>query len=88
MSLRGGILEELGRHGLVAGPDDTAASLREKLNDLYLEEVRRLRERQRAGEIPLTDYALRVNALKERYPLLGLPSAAWLAPGGGEPGER
>ncbi len=63
------------------GGGDTPASLKERLNDLYLEEVRRLRERQRAGEIPLRDYAAHARALQERYPLLGLPLELWVEPG-------
>jgi hypothetical protein len=64
-------------HGIVPSDDDTAASLRERLNDLYLEEVRRLRERQRAGEIAKADYAAHVEALRNRFPLLGLPIGRW-----------
>jgi hypothetical protein len=52
--------------------------VRERLNDLYLDEVRRLKERQRAGEIPLRAYAAHVDALKHRFDLLGLPLALWL----------
>jgi hypothetical protein len=64
-------------HGLVPSDDDTAASLRERLNDLYLDEVRRLRERQRAGEIARADYATHVQALRDLFPLLGLPVDRW-----------
>ena len=64
-------------HGLVPSDHDTATSLRERLNDLYLEEVRRLRERQRAGEIAKADYATHVQALRDRFPLLGLPVERW-----------
>jgi hypothetical protein len=64
-------------HGLEPSDEDTAASLRERLNDLYLEEVRRLRERQRAGEIAKADYATHVEALRNRFPLLGLPLERW-----------
>lgn len=77
MRLRAEVLADLSRRGLLPQPDDTAASLRERLNDLYLEDVRGLRERQRRGEIPLRDYAARVDELKRRYPLLGLPLELW-----------
>jgi hypothetical protein len=63
--------------GIEASDDDTAASLRERLNDVYLGEVRRLRERQRAGEIPKADYAAHVAALRDRFPLLSLPVGRW-----------
>jgi hypothetical protein len=56
---------------------DTPASLKERLNDLYLIEVRGLRDRQRAGEIPLRDYAAHAEALKQSFSLLGLPLHLW-----------
>lgn len=60
-------------------PGDTPEVLRARLNERYLDEVRALRERQRAGEIALRDYASRVELLKRRYALLGLPLALWSA---------
>jgi len=77
VALRASVREELRRHGLDVADGDTPAVLRERLNDLYLEEVRRLRERQRGGEIPLRDYAQHVAALRDRFPLLGLPLEHW-----------
>ena len=71
------VLEELGRHGIVPGPGDTPESLRDRLNDAYLAEVRALRARQVAGEIPLSEYAAHVQSLKERFPLLGLLLVMW-----------
>jgi hypothetical protein len=64
-------------HGIEPEDDDTAASLRERLNDLYLGEVRRLKERRQAGEIAKADYAAHVVALRNRFPLLGLPIGRW-----------
>ncbi len=78
MTLRVEVVRDLERHGLIPSRADTAATLREKLNDLYLEDVRRLRDRQRAGEIPLREYAGHVEELKRSYPLLSLPLEAWL----------
>jgi hypothetical protein len=75
--LRPQVLEELARHGLTMGPDDTAESLREHLNELYVADVRRLKAQEVAGEIRLRDYARRVEALREGYPLLGLPLSLW-----------
>jgi hypothetical protein len=75
--LRAGVRDELARRGIEPRLDDTLASLRERLNDVYLEDVRRLRERQRAGEIPLGEYARHTDALKDSYPLLGLPLDLW-----------
>jgi hypothetical protein len=76
--LRGAVVDGLKAHGIEAGPGDDPRALREKLNEVYLADVRRLRERQRSGEIPLPEYAAHVDVLKRRYPLLGLPVASWL----------
>jgi hypothetical protein len=73
-------VDELARHGITRAPGDTPAALRERLNDAYLEEVRRLRGRQVAGEIPLREYARHVEELRARFPLLGLPLAGWTSP--------
>ena len=78
MRLRPAVREALSRHGVAVAENDTPASLKERLNDLYLEDVRRLRARQRAGEIPLRDYAARARELQEGYPLLGLPLELWV----------
>ena len=77
IGLRSSVREDLERHGVMAGPQDTPATLRERLNDVYVGEVRRLRERQVSGEIPLKEYATHVAALKARFPLLGLPLELW-----------
>ena len=77
IALRSSVREDLERHGVAIGPQDTPATLRERLNDVYVGEVRTLRERQTRGEIPLSDYAQHVWALKARFPLLGLPLALW-----------
>jgi hypothetical protein len=71
------VAEALRAHGVEPSPEDTPETLRERLDDVYLEEVRRLKQRQVAGEIPLRDYATHVEALKERFLLLGLPLAHW-----------
>ena len=80
MRLRPSVRAALARHGVAEG--DTPALLKERLNDLYLEEVRKLKARQRAGEIPLRDYAAHADALKQRFPLLGLPLDQWQDPEG------
>jgi hypothetical protein len=78
VKLRPAVVEALSRHGIRATPGDTPESLRERLNELYLEDVRRLRQRQRSGEIPLSEYAGQVEALKRLYPLLSLPVSQWV----------
>ena len=77
MKLRPEVAAALAGHGLTPGVTDTLETLRDKLNDLYLVEVRELRERQRAGEIPMKGYAAEVTRLRERFPLLALPLEAW-----------
>ncbi len=77
MTLRPAVVEALGRLGVVPGPGDTPERLRERLNDRYLDEVRALKQRQQAGEIPLRAYAEHVQALKERYAVLGWPLTLW-----------
>jgi hypothetical protein len=76
--LRPTVVEGLARHGLIQGPSDTPDSLRDRLNDAYLGEVRQLKQRQKAGEIPIRDYARHAQELKETYPLLGLPLSKWV----------
>jgi hypothetical protein len=75
--LRPAVVEELVRHDLAPAPEDAPEQLRERLNERYLEEVRSLKARQVSGEIPRREYASHVEALKRRYPLLGLPIALW-----------
>lgn len=77
-TLRAAIVEGLAVHGIVAQPGDEPQALRDRLNDVYLADVRRLRERQRAGEIPLGEYAAHVDVLRRRYPLLGVPLSLWV----------
>jgi hypothetical protein len=77
VTLRPAVAEALAGHGIARGPEDTPQQLRERLNERYLEDVRALKQRQQAGEIPLRDYAQHVQALKERYGLLGLPLPLW-----------
>jgi hypothetical protein len=76
-ALRPRVADALRAHGIEPAPDETPESLRERLNDVYLEEVRRLKARQIQGEIPLRDYARHVEALRDGFSLLGLPLAHW-----------
>jgi hypothetical protein len=77
VSLKPEVARDLAAHGIEPQPGDTPARLREALNDRYLEDVRRLRERRRGGEIALRDYAGHVAELRRRYPSLGLPLTLW-----------
>jgi hypothetical protein len=75
--LRPQVRAALVAHGVSPREDDTPATLKERLNDVYLQEVRALRGRQRAGDIALRDYAGHAEALKQSFPLLGLPLELW-----------
>lgn len=71
------VLDELARHGLRPGPETTPARLREQINELYRIEIRKLRDRCRAGEFSKRELPARVIALRKRYVLLSIPVARW-----------
>lgn len=71
------ILDALATHGLRPGPETTARFLRDAVNDLYRYEIRRLRDRCRAGEFPTRELAGRVRVLRRRYLLLSTPLTRW-----------
>ena len=72
------VLEELARHGLRPAPSTNPSELRDAVRDLYKYEIKRLRAELLAGRFPKNEYAEKVVALRERYPLLSLPTAFWL----------
>jgi hypothetical protein len=71
------VLEELARHGLSPGPTTSPATLREQINDLYRIEIRKLRDRCRAGEFSIQELPARVIELRKRYVLLSIPMTYW-----------
>jgi hypothetical protein len=71
------ILEALAAHGLRPKPGTPTALLREQINDLYRLEIRKLRDRCRAGEFPTSELAPRVVELRKRYVLLSIPIEQW-----------
>ncbi len=71
------VLEELARHGLAPKPGTSPERLREQINDLYRIEIRRLRDRCRAGEFGIKELPGHVIALRRRYLLLSIPIAQW-----------
>ena len=77
-SLKPEILEALATHGLRPTADTPTSLLREQINDLYRVEIRKLRDRCRAGEFPTTELAPRVVELRKRYMLLSIPVDRWL----------
>lgn len=68
---------ELARHGVRPGPDTPPEIVREFINDLYVYEIRSLREKMRAGLIEKREYASYVDRLRRRYPILSLPINKW-----------
>lgn len=78
MSYRPEVLEELARHGLAPKPATTPERLREQINDLYRIEIRRLRDRCRAGEFSTKELPGHVVRLRRRYLLLSIPTAQWV----------
>jgi hypothetical protein len=72
------VLTELARHGIIPRSDTPPELIHELVNDLYLHEIRMLREQMRKGLIPKHDYANRVSELRQRYPILSLPVAYWI----------
>ena len=71
------VLDSLAGHGLRPGPETTPAQLRRYVHDVYLFEIRKLRDRCRAGEFPRRELAGRVVELRKRYVLLSLPEERW-----------
>jgi hypothetical protein len=78
MRFRAEILEQLLEHGLKPSEGTSAARLREQINDLYRIEIRKLRDRCRAGEFSTRDLPRHVVALRKRYMLLSIPVDRWL----------
>ena len=74
------VLDELGRHGLAPARDTQPPRLREQINDLYRIEIRKLRDRCRAGEIPVRELPAHVVELRKRYMLLSIPMDTWVEP--------
>jgi hypothetical protein len=70
-------LEVLTRHGLRPGPDTPAAFVRNALSVLYRFDIRRLKGRLLAGEIPKEQYSDHVIELRKQYWLLSVPVQHW-----------
>ena len=76
------VIEELGRFGLRPRPTTAPALAKEFVNDLYRHELRTLRARLVAREIPKAGYSDRVVALRKKYFLLSIRLALWTVPPG------
>lgn len=71
------IIAELARHGLAPKAETSPALLREQISDLYRFEIRKLRDRCRAGEFTTRELPAKVIELRKRYLLLSLPLEQW-----------
>ena len=71
------ILDELATHGLRPTSSTSPQFLRDAINDLYRIEIRKLRDRCRAGEYSTRELPGHVIDLRKRYVLLSIPLAQW-----------
>ena len=71
------ILDALARHGLRPRPQTPPQMLRDAVRDLYLHEIRRLRQRLLDGHVERGDYAGEVVELRKRYWVLSVPLQLW-----------
>jgi hypothetical protein len=69
---RADVLEHLSRHGVHPSPRTRPQLVREFVRDLYRYEIRQLRGRMLRQEFPRSEYAGRVEQLRQRYPVLVL----------------
>ncbi len=75
------VLAMLELHGIFPTPRTDPGRVREYVRDLYKYELRRMRDRYVAGEFPKREYWARVDALRRKYPVLGLRAPEWIEPG-------
>ena len=59
------VLRELARHGIIPQDDTPPELIRDYVSGLYLVEIRTLRAKMKAGQIPKKDYARRVAELRD-----------------------
>ena len=69
---RSDVLAQLLQHGVRPTGHTRPDLVRDFVRDLYKYEIRRLRERYLRRDFPKTEYARRVDALRQRYPVLAL----------------
>lgn len=66
------VLAELARHGVKPLPHTPPELVRGYVRELYKHDIKRLRARLLRGEFPKSEYAGRVDALRQQYPVLAL----------------
>jgi len=69
---RSDVLDQLLVHGVRPTPGTPPELVRDFVRDLYKYEIRCLRERYLRRDFPKIEYAVRVDALRRRYPVLAL----------------
>lgn len=78
MRYKSHVLEELLQHGLSPALRTSPELLREQIHALYIIEIRKLRDRCRAGEFPPRELPGHVVELRKRYMLLSIPVEHWV----------
>ena len=71
------LLEALLGFGLAPTATTPHRFVRDSLNDLYLHEIRRLRDQLRSGAFPISDYSRRVILLREHFWPLKFTPEQW-----------
>ena len=71
------MIEALAALGLAPRDDTAPELLRDHLNDLYRFELRRLRDKHRAGRITKADYIPHVLELRKKYWMLSVRVDKW-----------
>lgn len=71
------VLDELARHGVRPSRNTPPDLIREFINDLYVFEIRALRDQVKAGTIRKQELASHVKQLRKRYFLLSVPIQMW-----------
>ena len=66
------VLAHLARHGVFPTTHTPPQLVRNFLRDLYKYEIRRLRDEMLAEKFPKGEYYGRVEALRQKYPVLSL----------------
>jgi hypothetical protein len=69
---RADVLEHLSRHGVHPSSHTRPELVRAFVRDLYRYEIRQLRTRLLCQEFPRSEYASRVEHVRQRYPVLAL----------------
>ena len=77
---RADVLQQLLRHGVCPTARTSPTLVREFVRDLYRLEIRTLRARLLRKEFPRSEYAGRVEALRNTYPVLALLPEQLLEP--------